>query len=399
MTGFLGMIEGFIAFALTMVALATVVSVVVGLWIGFLRRRRIGFLEMLDTFVRNHLVPLYGEKDQKLTTEQASELRAKALVVFGLSPKAVGSASQTDENLKNDPRLKPAREIVEVLSARKLGFWAMLFQGMRAIALGGLAQSINLFRKDLSAEEFEQKLDGWFEIDERLSTTAKRQLESGALVKRLRREYEAQASGARERFTDFARGSSIVAAFLLAGLLNIDAFSLLQRYLYDSSARESVLQDQVEILTAGRTGDLSNLTFDSAASASIRAREQQAQDALREAEAVVQKLKAEAEKIPDGGALKALAPDLDAAIKSAKDKVGTFSDSAQAAAKNGQVLLSDAAEALEGSANAVAFAERTFFVGWDLFPGCLWFGDPAQDAQADPRCAKAGRGIAPSFGE
>ena len=58
MEGFLPLIEAILAFALTMVALTTAVSVITGVVFRFFRSRAAGLREMMTYFFRNEVIPL-----------------------------------------------------------------------------------------------------------------------------------------------------------------------------------------------------------------------------------------------------------------------------------------------------------------------------------------------------
>ena len=57
MGGFMPLIEGFLAFALTMLALSTAVSALVGVWLRFFRWRAWGFRRSMETIYDHEIEP------------------------------------------------------------------------------------------------------------------------------------------------------------------------------------------------------------------------------------------------------------------------------------------------------------------------------------------------------
>ena len=117
MGDFMPLIQAFLAFSLTMIALTTAVSVIVGLILRFLRSRASGLREMMNYLFRNEIIEL-GEglvEDHKNNNEIPQALqdiannsearqtrRTEFLVDMTFLPTVVeGSASVREELIEN----------------------------------------------------------------------------------------------------------------------------------------------------------------------------------------------------------------------------------------------------------------------------------------------------------
>jgi len=313
MGGFLNLIEGFLAFALTMLALSTAVSAIVEVGLSLFRWRRKGLRDMISYLFREKIkgrylesppgvAPASGGSSEKGTLSRIREwvartarnLVLRSLGLHALSPKqweddqsgrkktarttaawseaqvafimetCMTPSSQHGAAMDEDMR----RE--QVLRAESWGGIPMLpaspkwaRTGVR-VFLNWLIRAINwplrLFviwpslkyaMSNLPSAEFQAKFER--------SSAGKRIKEEQPydwerICSDLVDEFKLLEGAATERFRSKLRYLSVLVGFVLAFAINIDSFDLLNSYLTNPELRAAVIEKSDTVLRQAETG-------------------------------------------------------------------------------------------------------------------------------------------------
>lgn len=310
MDGFLPLIEAFLAFALTMVALTTAVSAIVGIFHRLLRLRARGLRQMMDYYFRNEIIPFLQSIRAKQTAQPKKtdaikpvldnphESKIEFLVDMTLVPAVVLQRGAESERAR------------EALVERDT--WQSLAHGLDTLTSEEFAKRLKASRVGHILEDYcsstGQAFDDWVTL--------------------LEERFASLSGAASERFMRSARIWTVVTGFLLAFGINIDTFNLLNSYMTNPQLRASVIERADQILESPQGGGAQQ---QGAGGASV--------DKLTEA------------------------------VKRAKEAVP--SDSAAAAALRDVTQTAD--ELVKEARNVQSIAlglTESFPIGWGLYPNC-----------------------------
>lgn len=236
MTGFLPLVEGFLAFALTMLAFTTAVSAGVGVLHRLRRRRARGLRDMLRLLYATGIQPQLDELAEGSasgTREQRIVQRARFLAQMTLMPVPAvsGEGLDPDHPLKDqvatierleawggrrEPR-RPARPIHALARWRSLRFGLDALTGDELLQRLGSSTVGRELRGKLGEEEWSSFVDG------------------------LERRFASLGAAATETFSRHSRSWSIVVGALLALWLNIDSLDLVNSYLTTPALRSQAI--------------------------------------------------------------------------------------------------------------------------------------------------------------
>ncbi|MEM9386046.1 MAG: hypothetical protein AAGA68_13355 [Pseudomonadota bacterium] len=266
MDGFLPLIEAFLAFALTMLGLATAVAALTGIWQRAFRWRAAILRESLVTLYTSKIAPLLGGGSDSATRENALaefivEMTMLPVAYHEALPRAQDEVSPASTSGANDTQLRPPLDAQTGLRARRIDrvqrclgvprsrflLIRQFFRLQRAWR-GWLASRYAV--ESLPEPQFARRF-----ADSTIGRAVAHTIGPGrwdAFVEDLTDSYSAIGVGATEEFTRRCRVYTVATSFALVFGVNVDAFDLLNRYLTDSDVRASVL-DQEETLLANAT--------------------------------------------------------------------------------------------------------------------------------------------------
>jgi hypothetical protein len=385
MNGFAPLIEGFLAFALTMLALTTGVSSIVGALNHLRRRHARGLRDMVRVLYLRDLVPLVDG-----TTEPGVGALANALAPGTPAPQARATADdQMSEPQRNelarrtlfifDMTFMPVPDVVEKIQKNGRLHW--LTQLASAEKLVGTPWYTTLFHPRRLARRWKTLRCGLAELTdaEFLDRLARSDLGSTvkgtsplpggfasweALSAHLLQRFKTIGGASSETFARHARGWSVVVGLLLAVGLNIDSIDLLNSYLTNPELRQQVL-DQTERIVSQEAPSAADQSSTTAA----------------RAEATLNALSAKAKELE--GSVQALASGLptDSSSQKAAESVKAGLQSLLSEVPNVKAGVTDVARA-ERQIRGVARSLTTSFpIGWARFPTCNTPDSP------DLRCA------------
>jgi len=345
--GFLPLLEAFAAFALTMVALTTAVSTILGIIQRALRWRSAGMRLQLVYFFRNGvktlLYPASAADSKQKWTELEREL-PQFLADLSFQP----SSDASDDE---DPRLKyavlperPSDRFVPI-AAHWLRFWSSLKRGLDS----------------LPPDEFVTRLKASHLYTLRIAPRGA--AAADALVEELKARFIAHGQAATDRFTRASRTGTLIIGFLLAFGLNIDAYTLLGRYLTDPKLTADVLQQRATILDAA---DNTAITTQAANSGKL----DEAAKTLDQA--------AKAIGAAGSAASQSQIEDIQKMAKALHDKAQVVAEDVQ----NASEAVGSAAEATTALRATLANLSDSFPIGWTLYPACT-------NRSTDARCITA----------
>jgi hypothetical protein len=357
MGGFLPLLEAFAAFALTMVALTTAVSTILGVLQRIVRFRSAGMRRQLIFFFRNSLKTLLYPPTEPTSAQKWEEMNAE-LKQFLVDVSFQPSPNPPDPNSKEDPRLGsailPERIPGDVLV--RMAHWWKLWR------------SLKLSVDTLPPDEFVTRLKTSHVYAARIAPLGPEVAETR--VADLKARFIADGQAATDRFARSCRTATVIIGFVLAFGFNVDAFMILGRYLTDPKLTADVLQQQAEIINKAQT-----------------------------TEVTVQKTGANADEAKLDAAAKALQEAADAVKQAGTNAVNSQFEEIQKRAKAvheaAQVVgenMKDASEAVTMAAQSANALRATlsdlsaaFPIGWTLYPACT-------SQSTDARCITAFRG-------
>jgi hypothetical protein len=276
MTGFAPLLEGFLAFALTMLALTTGVSAIVGALHHLRRWHARGLRDMVRLLYSRELLPLLDQPQDlnvdiaggalifETTPSPVPHVREK--LGDAATPSAAGSASSQAQKASEvsrraefiyDMTFMPVPDVVEKLesmgasywqdklvSAERLCGWPWYKTVLHPQRAGRRWMTLRYSLAALKADEFRERL-GASDVGEQLKKQrawTRRGLASwDELVAYLWKRFETLGGASSETFARHSRGWSVAVGFLLAFFLNVDSFDLLNSYLTDPALRQQVL--------------------------------------------------------------------------------------------------------------------------------------------------------------
>ena len=375
MDGFLPLIEAFLAFALTMMGLATAVAALTGIWQRVLRWRGAILRESLVTLYAGKLAPMLKQRtgstaDDESLAEFVVEMTMLPVAYHEALPTAAEQANgtaadgQAPKSGLRDPlqathdlrerRITRVRRALGVPEGRSV-IMRQLFRFKRAWH-GWLASRYAI--ESLPEDQFARRL---------ADASAGQRLAAGlsatqwdAMLQDITQTYTSIGAGATEEFTRRCRVYTVALSFALVFGVNVDAFNLLNRYLTDPAIRAQVIERQ-QTLLAEAEGSPAEVVLPAVD------RLQTKTDELAEQ---LQQLTA---SLPDVEGVNA---DLDEALEGIRQLQSDLTQEAQEVAAAGDALASG----FEASRTIATDLVDNFPIGWNRYPYC--------DARVstDPRC-------------
>jgi hypothetical protein len=359
MGGFLPLLEAFVAFALTMAALTTVVSALVGTWNKLTRARAYGLRMQVVYFYRNELGPTVrrlgaaagaGKALAALDAsfagrDEASTRRlAQFLVDATLLPQVVDFAGRA---VSGDARVTMLRNGIKQPLWQVTGPDGFTRKPMDPVQRFYRWRSLRFALDALPVEEFKIRLAA-SEIGRDLRAALQDDALFDATVDDLTRRFAALGNAASENFRRRAHVASYVAAFALAFGANIDTFNLLSTYMSKPELTRRLIAD------FERDAALPGVEADRGAARAL---------------------------LPDPPRLDAVRAQLKAAVDD--PRLGALDAQLQKELQ-GRLAAVDGAlgELRESAVEATALivgAGNAFPIGWNLYPNC-------GRTSADPRC-------------
>lgn len=360
MQGILPLVEAFLAFALTMLALSMGVSAILSAWQRFHGWRREGMRHLVEYFYRNEVHPLLEDiraehfTDKELPADLAPWLEApgkeanrRKFVVDmisvpvptdendGVDNADPGAEDKRDAKLQEDHK---ARRLLEHLPADEVA------GRLRASRLGKALRKHVRWGTERTFED----------LAERFAVLAKASSEVYARRMRL---------------------GSIVAGFVIAFALNVDSVRLLDRYIGNPSLRQEVIAANKDLVSQAENPEQA---FEEG-----KVEQGRAEEALAQAAAVSRRIGDALAKVEDDEALAAVREALGVEVQQIEAWSQSFADTAKQA--------EDLRQASEDTRRVLAGLSESFPVGWDAYPNCFpTTPDPrCQALFADPEAIKA----------
>jgi hypothetical protein len=283
MNGFAPLIEGFLAFALTMLALTMGVSAIVGALHHLRRWHARGLRDMVRLLYAREIVPLLevskpsvdvaaGPTIEFTTTSDGIPVarehlgdagRTAASAAGQRSTEAGGASLSQRAEFIYDMTFMPVPDVVEKLVSRGPDYWrnklvsaerlcgypwyTTVFHprrvGRRWVTLGYSLANLkdDEFRERLAASDVGKLLkDG-------RAWTSRGLKNWEELVAYLWKQFEVLGGASSETFARHSRGWSVAVGFFLALFLNIDSLDLLNSYLTNPALRQQVIARSEEI--------------------------------------------------------------------------------------------------------------------------------------------------------
>lgn len=207
-------LEAMLAFALTMVALSTLVTAVMEVFHRFARSREAGFQIMTEKLFDDVIWPrlqFRGSKDQA---------KARGEFVLALTRNPVATTSIGTANGKS-----PGKVLAAIRTVWE--FTTSTFAPARVAGMGVM--------------EFMERFAGT-EVGKALATEAEDYVSTA--VNDLAQKFDRFSAGASELFYHKARAISVCVSIVLAFTINVDAVRLFQSYLHDQPLRQRVIEKQ-----------------------------------------------------------------------------------------------------------------------------------------------------------
>ena len=267
MDGFLPLIEGFLAFALTMLALTTAVSAIVGVLHRLRRRRAQGLRDMVRmlylTEIRDLLPESYFQQLRQKKSARDAVVKKRRWSGFELKhDHAIDGRLEGRAEFISDMTLMPLPTVVNGLDVDK-DYWKVRLESAERLAgrpwTVKLKHPVRWLRRwrtlrygleTLTDDEFQQRLadsDACRSIREAGSFGGRASWEE--LESHLLKKFQTIGAASSETFARCSRVRSVVVGFLLAFAINVDSIDLLNSYLTDPQLRADVLAQSEDILS------------------------------------------------------------------------------------------------------------------------------------------------------
>jgi hypothetical protein len=442
MNGFAPLLEGFLAFALTMVALTTGVSAIVGA-INHLRRKHArGLRDMVRLLYLREIVPLLdggqprpasvsraAAPDQSETNDPDGQ-RAMDAAGLGIVMDMNGPVLHARETLDREPiptanaaspiadpapltpsqrraefiydmTFMPLPVVVERLEREGPDCWRNQLESAERLAgerwyeylihpkrVGRFWRSLRYSLECLQDGEFRERLassDVGAQLKAQRAWEARGLANWEALVEHLLKKFQVIGSASSETFARHSRGWCVAVGFVLAALLNIDSLDLLNSYLTNPDVRQRVL-DRSDAILAQETPAAATDT--SAVAAPVRERfdaaSTQLTNAARELSGTLEVLRSNA--TGEGAAVvKDVAVQLEKVAAQVKDVQGGVND-----------LETDVTLAEQRIRGVTRSLTASFPIGWKRFPNCSAIDSPDVRCQGRAFASQADRALAPA---
>lgn len=365
MGGILPLLEAFIAFALTMAALTTVVSALVGTWHKLTRARAYGLRMQMVYFFRNELKPALDRLARAEPAQGAAPLRQVVAELGNRDPDIDVTAPNFVNNLARflvDMTLLP--QVVDFKAESATGGAAPTDADARiAMLRNGLTRSLWMeTTRDgttTSRGDYRERYRRWrslrFALDSLPTAEFKVRFAASAIgeamrksigeeafaaeLARLTQRFEALGNAASESFQRQAHVASYVAGFVLAFGANVDSFNLLSTYMSRPEITRKLIADYES------TGQLPAAQADRAGAEALLPKAQRLELVRKRLEGAI-----------TDEQLAKLAPDLREKL------VAGFAEMS--------VVEKDLRGAAVEATAIIVGASQSFPVGWDLFPNC-----------------------------
>lgn len=348
MQGILPLVEAFLAFALTMLALSMGVSAILSAWQRIRGWRRQGMQHLVEYFYRNEMHPFLEEiraehfKDQAPPADLApwlnapgKEMNRRKFVVDMISvPTPAGGKdgeddadpSADDERDRELSKRGGSRRLLEHLPADEV------LGRLRASRLGKALRKHVPWGTERTFEE----------LAERFAVLAKASSEVYARRMRIR---------------------SVIVGFLVAFALNVDSVRLLDRYIGNPSLRQEVIAANKDLVGQAENPEQA---FEEG-----KVEQGRAEEALAQAAALSERVADALARVKDDEALAVVRE----ALGVEAQQIEVWSRSFAETAKRAEGLR----QASEDTRRVLAGLSESFPVGWDAYPNCF-------RTTPDPRC-------------
>ena len=421
MNGFAPLIEGFLAFALTMLALTTGVSAIVGAINQVRRKHARGLRDMVRLLYLREIVPLLlagdgraaaasgpdGTPGDALATPRAINVAGSRIVVDmnALVPHAVeqfeGQAGAAPNRERRpaallrmgasraefiyDMTFMPLPVVVERIETNGPDYWRNQLESTEWLSggrwyqvlahprrVGRYWRSLRYSLQCLQDGEFRERLtcsDAGVQLKAQRAWEARGLADWDALVEQLLKRFQVLGAASSETFARHSRGWCVAVGFVLAAMLNIDSLDLLNSYLTDPGLRQRVL-DRSEAIMAQETPEAATDGGTVAAPARARfdAASAQLTSAARELSGTLETIRASAT-----GEGAAAAKDVAAQL----EKVAAQVKDVQSGVSALETDVTQADQRIRGVTRALT---TSFPIGWKRFPNCAAMDSP------DVRC-------------
>lgn len=207
-------LEAMLAFALTMVALSTLVTAVMEVFHRFARSREAGFQIMTEKLFDD---VIWSRLQSRGATDQA---KARGEFVLALTRNPVATTSIGAANGKSPGKVLAAIRTV----------WEFITNTFAPARVAGMG-----------VMEFMERFAGT-EVGKALATEAEDYVSTA--VNDLAQKFDRFSAGASELFYHKARAISVGVSIVLAFTINVDAVRLFQSYLHDQPLRQRVIEKQ-----------------------------------------------------------------------------------------------------------------------------------------------------------
>jgi hypothetical protein len=341
--GFLPLIEAFLAFALTMLALTTAVAAVAGVWQRLFRWRSRGLRDSVEYLYQHTLQPRLEHRGMRRSPAQWEDARRQFIVDMTMVP-----IPRIDKNHEDttDWRLQLLRdaEASEFFSCWKK--WRSLRYGLDW----------------LSDTEFRNRL-----ADSAARAEIKARADPWDAENLLLQRFTALGHATTESFARRSRVLTIVVGFVFVFGVNVDSIHLFNNYLTDPSLRSQIIDTQEELLKASQNAvGNSSMANDNG---------NEIDDAITELSSITNNIQTAIDSAIDSDA----ARELEGALAIAEAATSQL----EATKKELAEISKDSAE-ITAAINSVhliaASVTQTFPVGWNQYPNC-------SPLSPDSRCA------------
>jgi hypothetical protein len=435
MNGFAPLIEGFLAFALTMLAMTTAVSSIVGALHHLRRRHARGLRDMIRVLYMRDLMPLSEPSSERVTADVENALLDKppnlrlkmGQIVTNLKREIVAVPSRVKTLFKRlfsaeapatatsderrdaaevsrralfifDMTFMPVPDVVEKIQKESRTYW--LTKLASAERLCGMPWYTTVFHPKRLARRWKTLRCGLAELtdaeflDRLARSDLGSKLKSGTfpvgefktwddIAAHLLQRFKTIGGASSETFARHSRGWSVAVGFLLAASLNIDSIDLLNSYLTSPELRQRVIDrtDQIMSQPPPTPGTPTPVTQGPDALAATRARVDTAADRLS---ATVTELES-------------ALPAITAALQQEQGQKVSAEVQARlqgvlSQAKNVQegvgALDADVAEARQRILGVTRSLTTSFPIGWQRFPNC-------ESSSPDLRCGSSAQPFSP----
>jgi len=380
MGGFLPLIEAFLAFALTMLALTTAVSAIVGFILRSLRSRAYGLREMVDYLYRNEILLILKDlkqiyKDPNQVPGNLSEFidesvgkkhkcRIDFLVDMTFLPTVIeGSDRAREEILELTDGVGGDQSWWIKFSAwadrddkwynRPFKWASRLLVGLRRWLRN--RRSLKYGLDTLAEEEFVIRLKA-SRFGKAIATVSSAE-KLKWYVNNLKDLFNSIGKAYSEKFARNCRVLTVIVGFILAFAANIDSLALIDTFMTNPEIRKQIIEQNEDVRNQMPLNP---------------------EDASPDKPDV--KIKELGNKINDN--LKLLEDKVEALSLDNKERndIGNLLFEIEQGRKDVQAVFNDANNAYNDIRRTVIGVTQNFPVGWSLYPNC--------DESDDPRCLR-----------